>query len=168
MTFRGSLGIYSEDLLRTLEGKDYERTLPCTNPQASRYHGPVICSEPWICGKSRLCFAIFPFVFKRGPKANLQLSYVGSLLQSGMQLYGSMPPRIFFNARLFSVLLTLYGPRVASEAESATAVRTDGGSFTESWRERSASRSGKRSGGSSFSLSVSMAQNYQILRDSPR
>lgn len=40
--------------------------------------------------------------------------------------------RIFFNALLFSVLLTLYGPRVANEDESAKAVRTEGGSLTES------------------------------------
>lgn len=71
----------------------------------ARTHKPVGITvqsfEPWICGKSRLCFAIFPFVFKRGPKANLQLSYVGSLLQSGMQLYvlchqGSFSMRGFF------------------------------------------------------------------------
>ena len=77
--------IYSDNLLQTLEGKDYEMTLPCTNPQASSNHGPVI----WT------------LVFKRGPKANLQLSYVGSLLQSGMQLYvlchqGSFSMRGFF------------------------------------------------------------------------
>ena len=134
--------IYSDNLLQTLEGKDYEMTLPCTNPQASSNHGPVI----WTLVFKRVLKRIFSFLmwdhfFNLACNSNV-------LCHQGC----------FFNARLFSVLLTLYGPRVASEAESATAVRTDGGSFTESWRERSASRSGKRSGGSSFSLSVSMAE----------
>lgn len=71
-----------------------------THNPVETIHGPVICSEPWIGGKSRLCSAIFPFV-KRGPIANLQLCYVGSLLQSGMQLYvlchqGSFSMRGFF------------------------------------------------------------------------